>query len=114
MVSAETVLIVLILILSLLGVIFLTLFVYYGRRKVLCEISSRPWCWTDWTCPDQPEGSKKRCPVLPTQELAQSCETTSGAPGCGDAWESNNNVVEEMEIPYFAVVSLNDLKVSYF
>jgi hypothetical protein len=90
-----------ILVLALLGIIFLIAVVYFARRKVLCDITDRPWCWTDWTCKDQPEGSDKRCPVLPTQKLAQSCETDTGIPGCSNAFSNNNLVVEETDIPLF-------------
>lgn len=79
-----------ILSLSVLTVILITLGVYYARRKVLCFFPMKPWCWTDWTCVDSPPGSKERCPVLPTQEAAQSCvpEDPTSGPGCVDVWDS--------------------------
>ncbi|SPN79083.1 Transmembrane domain-containing protein [Brazilian cedratvirus IHUMI] len=74
--------------LSVLTIILLTIVVYLGRRRALCYIPLNPWCWTDWTCPGEPEGSETRCPVLPTQNRVQSCLPTADNPGpnCPYAW----------------------------
>lgn len=81
--------------LSVLTIFLITLFVYFARRRVLCSFPLKPRCWTDWTCIDQAPGSKKRCPVLPTQILAQSCvpEDPSAPPGCSNAWSGTNNTI---------------------
>lgn len=73
--------------LSVLTIILVTAVVYLGRRRYLCFYPLFPWCWKDWTCPDELD-MNKRCPVLPTQRIAESCLPTGEGkgPGCPNAW----------------------------